>query len=66
MEVNPTVVIGQDYDEKLILNLKALNIKTLIYKTNTISSIKNTINELGTFFKTEKKQKSLFQILIMH
>ena len=46
LEVKPTVVIGQDYDEKLIQNLKALNIKILSYKTNTIEDIKNTILEL--------------------
>ncbi|MBU0925149.1 ABC transporter substrate-binding protein [bacterium] len=59
LEAKPTVVIGQDYDEKLSSNLKALNIETLIYKTNTISSIKNTINELGIFFSQEKKAKEL-------
>ena len=59
LEVKPTVVIGQDYDNKLNSNLNALNIKTLIYKTNTISSIKNTINDLGIFFKKEEKAKEL-------
>ena len=59
LEVKPTVVIGQDYDNKLNDNLNALNIKTLIYKTNTISSIKNTINDLGIFFKKEEKAKEL-------
>ena len=59
LEVKPTVVIGQDYDNKLNENLNALNIKTLIYKTNTISSIKNTINELGIFFKKEQRAKEL-------
>ena len=59
LEVKPTVVIGQDYDNKLNSNLNALNIKTLIYKTNTISSIKNTINDLGMFFKQEEKAKEL-------
>ena len=59
LEVKPTVVIGQDYDNKLNENLNALNIKTLIYKTNTISSIKNTINDLGIFFKKEEKAKEL-------
>ena len=59
LEVNPSVVIGQDYDEKLNSNLKDLGIKTLIYKTNTISSIKNTINELGIFFRQEEKAKEL-------
>jgi len=57
LESKPTVVIGQDYDEKLNQNLNALGIKTLIYKTNTISSIKNTILDLGTYFKKEEKAK---------
>ena len=59
LETKPTVVIGQDYDEKLNSNLKALGIKTLSYKTNTISSIKNTINELGNFFDKQEKAKEL-------
>ena len=59
LETKPTVVIGQDYDEKLNSNLKALGIKTLSYKTNTISSIKNTINELGNFFDKKEKAKEL-------
>ncbi|MGE3592101.1 MAG: ABC transporter substrate-binding protein, partial [Arcobacter sp.] len=59
LELKPTVVIGQDYDEKLNSNLKALGIKTLIYKTNTISSIKNTILDLGTFFNKTERAKEL-------
>ena len=59
LKVNPTVVVGQDYDEKLNSNLIALGITTLSYKTNTISLIKNTINELGIFFKQEEKAKEL-------
>lgn len=59
LEVKPTVVIGQDYDEKLIQNLKALNIKILSYKTNTIEDIKNTILELGSLFKKEENAKQI-------
>ncbi|QKF66981.1 iron siderophore ABC transporter, periplasmic substrate-binding protein [Arcobacter venerupis] len=59
LETKPTVVIGQDYDEKLNSNLKALGIKTLSYKTNTISSIENTISELGDFFDKKEKAKEL-------
>lgn len=59
LEAKPTVVIGQDYDEKLNSNLNAFRIKTLSYKTNTISSIKNTINELGNFFDKKEKAKEL-------
>lgn len=59
LETKPTVVIGQDYDEKLNSNLKSLGIKTLSYKTNTISSIENTISELGDFFDKKEKAKEL-------
>ena len=58
-ETEPTVVIGQYYDEKLNSNLKALGIKTLIYKTNTLDSIKNTINDLGNYFDKKEKAKEL-------
>ncbi len=59
LDVKPTIVIGQDYDERLIENLKALNIKTLSYKTNTVENIKNTILELGILFKKEEKSKEM-------
>ncbi|BAK73341.1 ABC transporter substrate-binding protein [Arcobacter sp. L] len=59
LKLKPTVVIGQDYDEKLNSNLKALGIKTLIYKTNTINTIQNTINDLGDFFDKKDKAKEL-------
>ncbi len=59
LEVKPTIVIGQDYDQNLIQNLKSLNIKVLSYKTNTIENIKNTILELGILFKKEDKSKEM-------
>lgn len=55
----PTVVIAQNYDEKLLRNLKALGINTLIFKTDTISSIKKTITTLGKYFKRDEKAKEL-------
>ncbi len=59
LEAKPTIVIGQDYDEKLIENVKALNIKVLSYKTNTIENITNTITQLGLLFNNEEKSKEL-------
>ena len=59
LEAKPSIVIGQDYDEKLIENLKALNIKILSYKTNTLENIKNTIIQLGILFNKEQKAKEL-------
>lgn len=55
----PTVVIAQNYDEKLLRNLKALGIKTLIFKTYTVDSIKYTINSLGEYFKAQERAKEL-------
>ena len=50
IQAKPTVVITQNYDEKLLRNLKALGINTLVFKTDTISSIKHTIKTLGDYF----------------
>lgn len=57
--VNPTVVIAQNYDEKLLNNLKSLNIKTMVYKTDTIKDIQFTIKNLGEYFKKEEKAKKI-------
>ncbi len=59
IQSKPTVVIAQNYDEKTLRNLKSLNIKTLVFKTNTIDSIKNTIRTLGKYFKKEQKADEL-------
>lgn len=50
IQAKPTVVITQNYDEKLLRNLKALGINTLVFKTDTIQSIKHTIKTLGDYF----------------
>lgn len=55
----PTVVIGQNYDEKLNSNLEKLGIETKIYKTTTISDIKNTILDLGKYFKKDEKANEI-------
>lgn len=59
LKLNPSIVISQNYDRKLIRNLQKLNIKTLVYKTNTVEDIKNTILDLGKYFKKEKSSKKL-------
>lgn len=59
IEAKPTVVIAQNYDEKLLRNLKSLDIKTLVFKTDTISSIKNTIKTLGEYFQKEERANEL-------
>ncbi|WP_419766833.1 ABC transporter substrate-binding protein [Arcobacter sp.] len=57
--VNPSVVIAQNYDEKLLSNLKRLNIKTLSFKTDSIKDINNTIFSLGNYFDKQEKAKEL-------
>lgn len=58
LQLKPTVVVSQDYDEKLISNLKALDIKVKLYKTSTMEDIKSSIEDLGEFFdKTEVAKK---------
>ncbi len=57
--VNPSVVIAQNYDEKLLTNLKNLNIKTLSFKTDSIKDINNTIFSLGNYFDKQEKAKEL-------
>ncbi|WP_419764877.1 MAG: ABC transporter substrate-binding protein [Arcobacter sp.] len=59
LAVKPTVTIAQNYDEKLLKNLEALNIKTLVFKTDSINDIKFTINKLGDYFKKEQKAKEI-------
>ena len=59
LKANPTVVIAQDYDEKMQKNLKNLGIKTLVFKTQTIDDIKNTILTLGKYFNKDKRAKEL-------
>lgn len=55
LNFKPTVVIAQDYNQKLISDLKALGVKTLVFKTNTLDDIKHTIKTLGEYFKVEEK-----------
>ena len=55
----PTVVIAQNYDKKLLNDLKRLKIKTLVFKTDTLASIKYTIKTLGEYFHKEEKAKEL-------
>lgn len=59
LEAKPTIVLTQDYDQKLLKNLKALQINTKVFKTDTLFSIKNTILTLGLYFKKEKRAKEL-------
>ena len=61
LKAKPTVVLGQNYDQKLLNNLKSLGIKTLVFKTTTLDDIKNSIEVLGDYFDKKEKAKQLIQ-----
>ncbi|PRM90304.1 iron ABC transporter substrate-binding protein [Aliarcobacter cryaerophilus] len=59
VNLNPTIVLNQDYDKKLNQSLKDLNFKTLVYKTNSLEDIKFTIKDLGEVFNKKEEAKDL-------
>lgn len=59
LSVKPTVVVGQNYDEKLHRNLNNLGIKTRIYETKTMTDIKNTIKDLGDYFNKQSNASKI-------
>ena len=59
LSVKPTVVVGQNYDEKLHRNLRSLGIQTKVYETDTMDDIKNTILDLGTYLNKEENSKKI-------
>ena len=59
VNLNPTIILNQDYDKKLNQSLKDLNFKTLVYKTNSLEDIKFTIKDLGEVFNKKEEAKNL-------
>ena len=59
VNLNPTIILNQDYDKKLNQSLKDLNFKTLVYKTNSLEDIKYTIEDLGDVFNKNEEAKKL-------
>ncbi|MDX4061737.1 helical backbone metal receptor [Aliarcobacter skirrowii] len=59
VNLNPSIIINQNYDKKLNSSLKALGFKTLVYKTNNIEDIKYTIKDLGDVFNRQNEAKIL-------
>lgn len=57
VNLNPTIILNQDYDKKLNQSLKDLNFKTLVYKTNSLEDIKFTIKDLGEVFNKKEEAK---------
>jgi len=57
----PTHIFVQDYDKKLLGNLKKLNLNYYPFKTKDLNSIKKTIKELGGILNKEQKAKDLIE-----
>lgn len=55
----PTVVLSQNYDQNFLRILKELKINTKVFNTSSLSDIKNTIENLGIYFKKEKKAQEI-------
>lgn len=55
----PSLILAQNYDKKLILNIKKLNLNVKTFKTDNLESIKNTITSIGMLLKKELKAKEL-------
>ncbi|MDX4060166.1 helical backbone metal receptor [Aliarcobacter skirrowii] len=59
VNLNPSIIINQNYDKKLNNSLKALGFKTLVYKTDSLDDIKFAIKDLGDVFNRQLQAKIL-------
>jgi len=57
----PTLVLAQDYDKKLISNIRKLNLNLKTFKTNNLQSIKKTIASVAKLLNSEEKAKELIK-----
>lgn len=55
----PSIILAQDYDQKLISNIKKLNLNVKTFKTNNLESIKTTITSIGKLLNKEEKANEL-------
>lgn len=61
VNLNPSIIINQNYDKKLNSSLKALGFKTLVYKTDSLDDIKFAIKDLGDVFNRQLQAETLNQ-----
>ena len=57
----PSLVLSQNYDEKLVSNIKKLNLNIKTFKTDNLNSIKTTISSIGKLLEKEKKADILIK-----
>lgn len=60
----PSLVLMQDYDKKLIRNIKRLGINYQTFKTDNIASIITTITRLGKLLNKEEKASKIAKDII--
>ncbi|MGB3751482.1 MAG: helical backbone metal receptor [Arcobacteraceae bacterium] len=51
----PSVILAQNYDQKLIKNIKKLNLNIHTFKTDNLQSIKSTIKQIGKLLHKVKQ-----------
>ena len=59
LKAKPSLVLAQNYDEKLLSNLEKLNFNYHSFKTDNLSSIKTTIKNISLLLNKEKKADEL-------
>ena len=59
LSYHPTLVIGEDYNQKSLKKLKYFHIKTAQIRLKTVQDIQNSITQLGTILHQEQKAKAL-------
>lgn len=57
--LKPTLVLAQNYNEKLLQNLEKLNLNYYSFKTDNLESIKTTIKKIGKILNKEKKAEDI-------
>ena len=57
----PSLILSQDYDEKLVSNIKKLNLNIKTFKTDNLNSIKLTINSIAELLNKEEKANILVE-----
>jgi len=61
LSFKPTLVVGQNFNQSTLNNLKKFKIKTLQLNLKTLSSIQNSITKLATKLNAVQKAKELNQ-----
>lgn len=57
----PSVILAQNYDQKLIKNIKKLNLNIKTFKTDNLQSIRSTIYSIGKILQKDQEAKILIE-----